>query len=43
MPQLTAEDFRCFTGHPRLQELWAGTGRSRVNEAIKRMFPLIAR
>ena len=43
MPQLTAESFRCFVGHPRLQELWAGTGRSRVNGEIKQMFPLIAR
>jgi Leucine-rich repeat (LRR) protein len=43
MPQLTAENFHCFIGHPRLAELWAGTGRSRVNERIKQMLPLIAR
>jgi hypothetical protein len=43
MPQLTAENFRCFVGHPRLEELWAGTGRSRVNEQIKQMFPRIVR
>ena len=43
MPQLTAENFSCLTGHPSLQELWAGTGRSRVNQRIKQMFPLIAR
>jgi internalin A len=42
MPQLTAENFSCFIGHPRLHELWAATGRSRVNERIKQMFPLIA-
>ena len=43
MPQLTAETFHCFVGHPRLAELWADTGRSRVNEAVKRMFAGIAR
>ena len=25
MPQLKAESFRCFIGHPRLEELWAYT------------------
>jgi hypothetical protein len=43
MPQLTAESFRCLVGHPRLAELWAYTGRSRVNEEVKRMFAGIAR
>jgi internalin A len=43
MPQLTADSFRCFIQHPRLRELWAGTGRSRVNAQIKQMLPLIAR
>jgi internalin A len=43
MPQLSAESFRCFLGHPRLEELWAYTGKTRVNEAVKRMFPGIAR
>jgi internalin A len=43
MPQLKAESFRCFIGHPRLEELWAHTGRSTVNEQIKRMLPLTAR
>ena len=43
MPQLTTENFRCFLGRPALQELWVGTGRSRVNEQVKHMFPLIAR
>ena len=42
-PQLTAEPFHCFLGHPRLVELWADTGRPRVNEAVKRMFSGIAR
>ena len=43
VPQLDAASFRCFLGHPRLEELWAYTGKSRVNDAIKRMFPAIAR
>jgi len=43
MPQLTAENFRCFLGHPSLRELWAYTGKSRVNDAVKRAFPAIAR
>ena len=43
MPQLKAESFRCFIGHSRLEELWAYTGRSTVNEQIKRMLPLVAR
>jgi hypothetical protein len=43
MPQLKAENFRCFIGHPRLEELWAYTGRSTANDEIKRMFPNIAR
>ena len=43
MPQLTADSFRCFLGHPRLQELWAYTGKSTVNEQVKRMFPGIAK
>jgi internalin A len=43
MPQLTAENFHCLQGHPRLGELWAYTGRAKVNDAVKRMFPGIAR
>jgi internalin A len=43
MPQLTADSFRCFLGHPQLDELWAYTGRSKLNDAVKRMFPEIAR
>ena len=43
MTQLSAESFRCFLGHPRLEELWAYTGKTRVNDAVKRMFPGIAR
>lgn len=43
MPQLSAESFRCFLHHRSLQELWAYTGKSRVNDAVKRMFPGIAR
>jgi hypothetical protein len=43
LPQLTAENFRCLIGHPRLEKLWAYTGKSRVNEEVKRMFPQIAK
>jgi internalin A len=43
MPQLNAESFRCFLRHPTLHELWAYTGKSRVNDAVKCMFPEIAR
>ena len=42
MPQLTADSFRCLVGHPKLAKLWAYTGRSRVNEQVKDMFPGIA-
>jgi hypothetical protein len=43
MPQLTAERFRCFLGHPRLEELRADTGTTKVNEAVKGLFAGIAR
>lgn len=43
MPQLTADNFRCFLGHPRLEELWADTGKIKVNEAVKVMLAGIAR
>jgi hypothetical protein len=43
MPQLSAEAFRCLLGHPRLNELWAYTGRTKVNAAVKEMFAGIAR
>jgi hypothetical protein len=43
MPQLTVESFNCLVGHPSLAELWAQTGKSRVNEAVKRRFAGIAR
>jgi hypothetical protein len=43
MPQLSAESFRCLVGHPRLDELWVGTGKRKVNEAVKSMFGDIAR
>ena len=43
MPQLDAESFRCFIGHARLAELSAYIGKQRANDAIKRMFPSIAR
>jgi hypothetical protein len=43
MSQLAAETLSCFVGHPEREELRAGTGRSTVNEQIKRMLPLTAR
>ena len=43
MPQLDAESFRCFVGHPCLAELYGYTGKKSTNDAIKRMFPGIAR
>lgn len=43
MPQLSAEDFRCLLAHPSLETLYAHTGRQRVNDAVKAMFPGIAR
>jgi hypothetical protein len=43
MPQLEAESLRCFVGHPCLDELYGYTGKKSTNEAIKRMFPGIAR
>jgi internalin A len=43
MPQLTAESFECLLGHRGLEELWAYTGRSKVNAAVQHMFPDIAR
>jgi internalin A len=43
MPQLSAAHFECLRGHPRLAELWAYTGRAKVNAAVERMFSGIAR
>src|SRR5258706_4649869 len=43
MPQLTAESFQCFRGHPRLEELWVETGRKKGDAAAKGMVPGIAR
>jgi hypothetical protein len=43
MPQLTAESFRGFIGHPRLEELWADTGRRKLNAQVKEMLPLVVR
>jgi hypothetical protein len=43
MPHLAADSFRCFIGHPRLEELWADTGRLKVNRQIKEMLPLVTR
>jgi hypothetical protein len=43
MPQLASVSFRCLLGHPRLEELWADTGKQKVNEAVKSMFGAIAR
>lgn len=43
MPHLTAESFRCLVGHPHLADLWDCSGRSRVNQELKRMFGGIVR
>jgi hypothetical protein len=43
MPQLTADNFRCFIGHPRLCELLIQTGRRGVDAAVREMLPQIAR
>ncbi|HEY1380677.1 MAG TPA: hypothetical protein VGF55_28000 [Gemmataceae bacterium] len=42
-PQLTADHFRCLLGHPTLADLWVGTGRTKVNDAVRQMFPAIGR
>jgi hypothetical protein len=42
-PLLTPESFRCLVGHPRLAELHYGIGSRRKNEAVRLMFPGIAR
>jgi internalin A len=43
MPQLTVESFRCFIGNPRLEELWADTGRRKLNAQVKEMLPGVVR
>ena len=43
MRQLTADSFRCFIGHPWLQELWADTGRRKLNAQVKEMLPFVIR
>ena len=43
MPQLSIESFRCFIGHPRLDELWPDTGRRSLNTQIREMLPLVTR
>ena len=43
MPQLNVASFRCLAGHPHLKKLWARVGRAKVNNAVKEMFPGIAR
>jgi len=43
MRQLTADSFRCFIGHPRLEELWADTGKRKLNAQVKQMLPLVVR
>ena len=34
MPQLDAEAFRCFVGHPRLEELYGYTGKKLYREEV---------
>ena len=41
-PGLTPASFQPFIGHPSLTELHAYVGRTRDNEAIRRMFPEIS-
>jgi hypothetical protein len=41
MRQLTIENFRCLIGHRRLQELWADTGRRKLNAQVREMLPLV--
>ncbi|MGC2411293.1 MAG: hypothetical protein WA459_01155 [Stellaceae bacterium] len=43
MRHLTADSFRCFIGHPALQELRIETGRRRVNAQVREMLPLVVR
>jgi hypothetical protein len=43
MPQLSIESFRCFIGHPRLDELWPDTGRRSLNTQIREMLSLVTR
>jgi hypothetical protein len=43
MPQLTIDSFRCLIGHPRLEELWADTGKRTLNRQVREMLPLVAR
>ncbi len=43
MRQLTADSFRCFIGHPVLQELWADTGKRKLNAEVRQMLPLVVR
>ena len=42
MRQLTPDHFRCFLGHPKLEEICAYTGKISLNDAIVEMFPSIA-
>jgi len=42
MRHLTPSHFRCFIGHPRLEEICAYTGKISLNDAIVEMFPSIA-
>ena len=42
MRHLTPDRFRCFLGHPRLEEICAYTGKISLNDAIVEMFPTIA-
>ena len=43
MPQLKPEDFACLKDHPSLEELWAFPGGKKLNQAVRAMFPGIAR
>jgi internalin A len=43
MRHLTVDSFRCFLGHPALQELRIETGKIRLDDEVKRLLPLVAR
>jgi hypothetical protein len=43
MRHLTIDSFRCLIGHPRLEELWADTGKLTLNREVRKMLPGVAR
>lgn len=43
MRHLTVDSFRCFLGHPALQELRIETGKIRLDDEVKALLPGVAR